>query len=168
MTERVRIMVMLALTLIILVVVNAQILDKENIVREGTTVLLRLEPVDPRSLLQGDYMALRYEMTGAVARAAEAAGVNDGVAVIRLGELNEAQFVAIHDGKELGDGEFLLRFRKRGETVRLASDAFFFEEGAASLFDRARFGELRVAEDGEAVLTGLRDANGRRLGDAGL
>jgi uncharacterized membrane-anchored protein len=41
--------------------------------------------------------------------------------------------------------------------VRLASDAFFFEEGQGQTYQRARFGELRVADDGSAVLVGLRD-----------
>lgn len=164
MTERIRVIVMMAITVVILGAVNVQILDKERTIRQGTTVLLRLRPQDPRSLIQGDYMALRYAMTDAVAVAADAAGINDGLAVIKLGPLDEAQFVAIYDGEELRDYQFLLRFRKRGESVRIASDAFFFEEGTANLYDRARFGELRVADDGNAVLTGLRDERGIPLG----
>jgi len=163
MTERIRLIVLLAMTVVILGMVNSQIMGKEKTVREGTLVLLRLAPVDPRSLMQGDYMALRYAMTDDVAQAATAAGVNDGVAVIRLGDQNEAQFVVIHDGRSLADDEVLLRFRKRGESVRIASDAFFFEEGAAERYNSARFGELRVAENGDAVLTGLRDAAGQRI-----
>ena len=48
--------------------------------------------------------------------------------------------------------------------MRLASDAYFFEEGQLAVYDRARFGELGVADDGEAVLTGLRDQQRERLG----
>jgi uncharacterized membrane-anchored protein len=165
MTERIRLLVMLAMTVIILIAVNNQIVDKEMIVRHGTTVLLRLAPADPRSLIQGDYMSLRYAMTNDVARAAEAAGVDDGVAVFEPGKLDEANFVAVYAGQKLADDQFLLRFRKRGESVRIASDAFFFEEGQADLYSGARFGELRVADDGDAVLTGLRDNRGIMLGE---
>ena len=35
---------------------------KENVLRTGTTVLLQTVPVDPRSLLQGDYAILDYEI----------------------------------------------------------------------------------------------------------
>lgn len=149
-----------------LVVVNVQIAGKERILDEGATVLLRLAPVDPRSLLQGDYMALRYAMAERVAAAAEEAGIRDGAVVIELDERRIAHFVALHEGGTPGEDQYLLRFRKRGQGVRLASDAWFFEEGQWDTYRSARFGELRVAADGEAVLTGLRDEAGERLGEA--
>jgi uncharacterized membrane-anchored protein len=159
-----RLIVLGAMTAIILTVINIEIASKERIVRDGTTVLLQLAPRDPRSLLQGDYMALRYSMAGAVARAAESAQVSDGRAVITLQENGEARFVRIDQGQALQQGEYLLQFRKRGESVRLASDAFFFEEGEWDTYSGARFGEVRVNRSGAAVLTGLRDGYGERLG----
>ena len=50
--------------------------------------------------------------------------------------------------------------------MRLASDAYFFEEGSGQDYGGARFGEIRINTDGDAVLTGLRDAEGNRLGSA--
>ena len=38
------------------------IIGKENIVRNGTAMLLPLAPRDPRSLMQGDFMRLDYAM----------------------------------------------------------------------------------------------------------
>ncbi len=149
--------VLIAMTVVIVCFVNLQIVGKERILRDGTTVLLRLAPVDPRSLLQGDYMALRYAMASEVSSAARAAGVADGRIVIELGENDEAQFVALYDGQQLAANQHLLRFRKRGDAVRLASDAWFFEEGQGETWRVARFGELRVDDDGDAVLVGLRD-----------
>jgi uncharacterized membrane-anchored protein len=163
-TERIRIAVIGVMTVVILALVNVEIAGKERIVREGATVLLQLAPVDPRSLLQGDYMALRYAMSGDVARAAEAEGVRDGAIVIALDENRVAQFIAMHDGSAPAAGQQLLQFRKRGESVRLASDAFFFEEGQGQTYQRARFGELRVADDGSAVLVGLRDEQHELMG----
>ncbi len=43
--------------------VNLSIQTKEDIKANGETVLLQLAPVDPRSLMQGDYMALRFAIT---------------------------------------------------------------------------------------------------------
>ncbi|KIG15596.1 putative membrane protein [Enhygromyxa salina] len=52
---------------IVLCVVSAGLvigasLQKERVLSTGQTVLLPLAPVDPRSLMQGDYMILRYEL----------------------------------------------------------------------------------------------------------
>lgn len=163
-SDRLRIVIMAAMTAVILAVVNGQILGKERIVAHGATVLLRLAPIDPRSLLQGDYMALRYAMSDDVARAARSEQVRDGRIVIELVQNGEASFVGLYQGQELSPEQRLLKFRKRGDSVRLASDAFFFEEGDWSIYSAARFGELRVDDDGDAVLVGLRDANADALG----
>ena len=39
------------------------VVQKERVVRSGNLVLLPLAPVDPRSLMQGDYMILDYAVT---------------------------------------------------------------------------------------------------------
>jgi uncharacterized membrane-anchored protein len=163
---RARIIVLVFTVATVLLVINLEIAGKEKIVRDGTTVLLRIAPRDPRSLLQGDYMALRYTMAGAVASEAEQFEMNDGIAVIELGELNEARFVSLYKGQQLQDRQHLLRYRKRGDSVRLASDAYFFEEGSGQEYRVARFGEIRINTNGDAVLIGLRDAEGERLGSA--
>jgi uncharacterized membrane-anchored protein len=163
--EHVRYFVLLVTVVAVLGLVNREIIGKEHILHDGRIVLLRLAPRDPRSLLQGDYMALRYSMAGEVATAAKQHDVNDGRVIVALRENGEADFVAIYDGQQLTATQQLLRFRRRGESVRLASDAFFFEEGQFEQYSTARFGELRVAENGDAVLTGLRDGDGVRLGD---
>ena len=145
---------------------NGMIAHKESTIRNGTTMYLELGPRDPRSLMQGDYMALRYTMAGAVASSAEQFEMDDGIAVIELGELNEARFVSLYKNQPLQDRQHLLRYRKRGDSVRLASDAYFFEEGSWQEYAAARFGEIRVNANGDAVLIGLRDAEGERLGPA--
>lgn len=161
--------IVLAVTVIVILgVINVEIMKKEAIVADGATVLLRIAPRDPRSLLQGDYMALRYSMARQVAMDAKEANITDGLIVTELAESGEASFVAIYDGQQLTDTQQLLKFRRRGESVRLASDAFFFEEGQSETYQRARFGELRVSNDGEAVLVGLRNDEHERIGTAVL
>jgi len=78
----------------ILLFVNYGIYGKELLIRTGEPVLLELAPVDPRSLIQGDYMDLRYEI---------ATGLEDqtiprrGALVITLDEHHVAHFVRIDD-----------------------------------------------------------------------
>ncbi|MGD1984388.1 MAG: GDYXXLXY domain-containing protein, partial [Chromatiaceae bacterium] len=76
-SERTRLFVLVAMTVAILVFVNLQIMQKEDIIENGETLLLRLAPQDPRSLLQGDYMALRYAMTRDIALAARETNATD-------------------------------------------------------------------------------------------
>ncbi len=165
-SEQMRLMIMGVMAVIILGFVNMEIAGKEHIISKGTTMLLRIAPRDPRSLMRGDYMALRYSMAEAVATAAKDAEFSDGSIIVSLGAKDEAKFVALYHGQSLSPGQHLLQFRKRGETVRLASDAFFFEEGQWQTYNGARFGEIRVDVDGSAVLIGLRDAESVRMGPA--
>ncbi len=108
-------------------------------------------------------MALRYALAGEVGRAANTAEISDGHAVIELNDQQVARFIRLYDDEALKPGEHLLRFRKRGETVRLASDAYFFEEDQSETFQSARYGDLRVDDSGHIVLTGLRDDDFERL-----
>lgn len=148
---------------LILAAANFLIYGKEAVLAEGEVMLLELQPRDPRSLLQGDYMSLRYQM-GRELEASVSAATADGHAVVQLDDKRVAHFVRLHDGTApLAAEERLLRFRKRGGVVRIAGDAFFFQEGQAQMYQPARYGELRVDLGGEAVLVGLRDGELKAL-----
>jgi uncharacterized membrane-anchored protein len=127
--------------------------EKERTLREGRAVLLALAPVDPRSLMQGDYLALAY----AIAREVPPHAPADGRLVLEDGaDGGAARLVRVHAGEPLRAGEYLLRYRRRGGRVRLGAESLFFEEGAGPALAAARYGELRVDEDGDAVLVGVR------------
>jgi uncharacterized membrane-anchored protein len=149
--------------LAVLAVVNFAAWQKEQVLGKGQTVLLELAPVDPRSLLQGDYMALNYRVANDIRLHLQAPSV-DGVAVVALDPEHKGQFVRIQQpGEALQANETLIRFRKRGSVVRIGAEAFFFQEGQGSVYRPAKYGELKVAADGEVVLVGLRDAEGKVL-----
>ena len=139
-------------TLLVLVVVNLLIVKKEETITDGRTMLLRLAPRDPRSLIQGDYMILRYAIASEVKRAQ----LQDrGYIVVSLDENEVATFVRVHQGDNLHAGEYLLFYRNRGG-IRLGAESFMFQEGDADLYSNARYGELKVDESGASVLIGLR------------
>lgn len=137
------------------------IVQKERLLAGGQVVLLELAPVDPRSLIQGDYMRLDYVLTRAID--ANADWPRDGAIVVKIDANGVATFVRRRDASPLQPDELLLRYRRRDGRVRVGSDAYFFEEGSARRFERARYGELRVARDGNSVLVGLRDSLARAL-----
>jgi uncharacterized membrane-anchored protein len=139
-----------------LLVPNVAIVQKERLLAAGTPVLIELAPVDPRSLIQGDYMRLDYAIARELSGRTE--WPRDGQLVVRLDDSGVARFVRLHDGAPLGSREHLLQYRRRGRRIRIGSDAFFFQEGQASRYAGARYGELRVDRDGASVLVGLRDS----------
>jgi len=143
---------------------NWMIYARERLLAEGAVVLLQLAPIDPRSLMQGDFMALRFKVeTDAFGRGRvqEAA---DGRIVVRQDERGVAAFVRRDRGEPLAAGELRLRYRVRDGRVKFATNAFFFQEGHARLYERARYGEFRAAPGGELLLTHLRGEGLERLG----
>jgi uncharacterized membrane-anchored protein len=148
-------------TLFVLVAVNYLIVQKEGTLANGRTMLLHLAPVDPRSLIQGDYMELRYAIGEAIPKAL--LSKNKGNIVVVLDSNNVARFVRVHRGEKLGDGEYLLFYRNRGE-LRLGAESFMFQEGDAGLYSKAKYGELKVDASGASVLVGLRGEDFKPLG----
>ena len=140
---------MLGGLVLVLVVANAAVIDRERVIVSGTPVLLELAPVDPRSLIQGDYMALRFTIVSQI----EERDPGGDKASVNVDERGVATLST--DGR----GSLKLRYRMRGSQAWLGTNAYFFEEGSAARYDKARFGEFRVDRDtGEAVIVGLRDS----------
>jgi len=147
-------------TLLVIVAVNFLIIKKEDTLANGRTMLLRLAPVDPRSLIQGDYMVLRYAIAREVSKNQLK---NSGCIVVSLDENDVAKFLRVHKGEDLKTGEHLLFYRNR-RGLRLGAESFMFQEGDAKLYSNARYGELKVDKSGKSVLIGLRSENFRPLG----
>ncbi len=131
--------------LLVLLGVNASIVAKERIKSDGQTIYLALAPVDPRSLMQGDYMALRFEIVGHISTDQSGS----------VGLLVAPNGIATYNPDQSAPG-LRIRYRIRNQQVWLGTDAYFFEEGTAQRYWGAKYGEFRVDRDsGEAVLVGL-------------
>ncbi|MFM5125767.1 GDYXXLXY domain-containing protein [Aeromonas veronii] len=145
--------------LAILAGINATVWRYEHAMSSGEVVLLRLAPVDPRSLMQGDYMRLNYEiareLTSRDARTTQNKGSD--TLVIRLDAHQVATLVA--DGKpdRLASDERLLQVHQSERQWQIGPDAYFFEEGTGEQYEAARYGEFRLQADGKTLLVGLRD-----------
>jgi uncharacterized membrane-anchored protein len=119
-------------------------------------MLLELAPRDPRSILQGDYMVLRYSLARQINRKEVS---EDGYVVVKLDQNNVASFVRKQqDDEKLQPNEHLLQYRIRNGVAKIATDAYFFQEQHGQYYRSARYGEVRVSDNGNAVLVGLRDA----------
>jgi Uncharacterized membrane-anchored protein len=149
--------------LLVLLLVNASIYQREQLLSTGNVVLLELAPVDPRSLMQGDYMALRFKLENDF-RAQPLPTAENGRVVVQLDERGVATFLRRDDGSPLRPGELALKYRIRNTQLKFATNAFFFEEGTADRYTAARYGEFRVAPSGDMLLTALRDKDLQPLG----
>jgi uncharacterized membrane-anchored protein len=151
--------IMIALAVLVLAALNYGIYEKEQIKKNGETLLLELAPVDPRSLMQGDYMRLRYAIGRKVPVKELASHQKRGYMVIRQDENNVAQFARFHKGEDLTEGEKLLHFHKKYRSVRIVPDSFFFQEGHAKYYQNAKYGVFKFDDSGNRLLVGLADEN---------
>lgn len=153
-----------ALGLLVLAAIGCSIAGKERILREGERLLVPLGPRDPRSLMQGDYMVLRYDVPDRIVEAARQRGKRRGLLVMRRDSEGRASFVRLHEeGEELAPRDRLVEYVWRGDRVDVGAPSYFFPEGSGEKYRSARFGELRLGADGETVLVGLRDDQLRPL-----
>jgi uncharacterized membrane-anchored protein len=137
----------LVAALIVLVAINGSILGKERIKTHGQRIYLELGSVDPRSLMQGDYMALHFRIADSMSADAS------GTAALRI----DPRGIATLDPKATARSP-RIRYRVRNGAIWLGTNAYFFEEGAGERYAPAQYGEFRLdRETGEAVLVGLAD-----------
>ncbi|MGK5024723.1 GDYXXLXY domain-containing protein [Janthinobacterium sp. RB2R34] len=151
---------MLAGLLLVLVVGNGAIWQKEQLIANGAPVLVALEPVDPRSLMQGDYMTLNFLSISALNELSgfDESGKRPHVVLTR-DERGVASVKRVDDGTPLAPGEYRMQLTRKAGRWTLVSDAWFFKEGEGEHFGKARYGEFRVMPDGRALLVGMRDEN---------
>lgn len=164
----------------VLTVANWGIWTHEAILRTGQRVVLALAPVDPRSLMQGDYMSLNFELVNHLRTAAQATQSankdkdanrqkpRQGFAILSIDDKGVASLAGVsqtYPSMILADGKTVIMRYKTGPfgTVSLASHEYFFPEGQGSHFAQAKYGEFRVRKDGKALLSGLLDENLNRL-----
>jgi uncharacterized membrane-anchored protein len=139
-------------------IANVSIMQKEAVAAAGTTLFVELAPVDPRSLMQGDYMRLSFGIgqlpqTRTPIRALVGTRDERGVWTANRPD----------DGGPLSSGEIKINLTGTADHPIFVTDAWFFKEGEADRWQPARFGEFRVKPDGSAVLIGLRGRNLEKL-----
>lgn len=152
----------LANLIVLLIYFNFSVWQKENILKQGQLVLLELAPVDPRSLMQGDYMELRYHIAQDLPQSNLS---NRGFLVVRLDSLGVAQRVRLQRHRTpISLGEYLLSYHRPNDwNLYLGAESFFFQEGESAKYDSAKYGALRVDHKGHSVLTGLYDAQRKEI-----
>jgi uncharacterized membrane-anchored protein len=146
---------------LVLALANWHIVQKRAVIADGQVLLLELRPADPRSLIQGDYMALALADATMPDAAMIATLPYRGTVILSLDGNRVGRYVRLDDGMPLQADELRVRYRRhedwRGPRLDYGAQSFFFQGGDAALYQDAKYALLRVADDGSTVLTDLAD-----------
>ena len=134
---------------------NNSIVKKEEILSNGKLILLKLVPVDPRSIMQGDFMRLRYDISNKI-------DIDNipkrGFCVIKLDSAGIAYRVRLQEDKSpKNEGELLIEYTSGYSDINIGAESYFFEEGKSKKYISAKYGGVRVDNEGNSVLVGLYD-----------
>ena len=147
---------------LLLVYFNWSVYQKEQTLKEGQLVLLQLAPVDPRSLMQGDYMRLSYKEANSELTDGQEA--KRGYVVLKLDHNHVGKIMRLQESPEpVNENEIVLKYKTINGRLFLGAESFFFEEGQDSVYNDAAYGGLRVDSKGESLLVGLYDEDFRQI-----
>jgi uncharacterized membrane-anchored protein len=142
----------------LLTVANVGIWQKEKLIAEGQPLFVELLPADPRSLMQGDYMTLRFKLP---ALPPPVTGLQPGPRpqlLARRDARGVATLQVLPAGSVPVGTDLKVALNAKAGAWVLVTDAWFFPEGEAARWAAARYGEFRVDGSGQALLVGLRGA----------
>jgi uncharacterized membrane-anchored protein len=170
-----RINVWIALAIVLLTqtgVLGWMVYDRQRVLRDGREIVLKTEPIDPRSLFRGDYVVLSYPITRLPVTPPEELTPNE----LRYVTLEEKQpgdwaFVAVSKTlpSSLGTNQVMLAGRivdvwrggpQEQMQLRFGIESYFVPEGEGKVLeDKVRTGELKVVvavdQRGKAAIKGL-------------
>lgn len=146
----------------LLVYINYSISEKELILSNGKLILLELAPKDPRSLMQGDYMSLRYS----ISRDFNSNSIpRRGYCVVTLNDSNIASAERFQEETTpLNDGEYLIEYTSPNRwNINIGAESYFFQEGSASKYEAAKYGGVQIDSEGNSLLVGLYDESLKKI-----
>lgn len=148
--------------IILLGLFNYSVFQKEKLLSDGQLILLELTPVDPRSLMQGDYMRLRYAISDSI----DSDSISKrGFCVIKLKGNGIGEKIRTQENKTpINENEFLIKYTlKEWRGISIGAESYFFQEGEADKYENAKYGGIKVDTEGNSLLIGLYDENQKKI-----
>ena len=154
--------------------------DRDQLILTGKEIMLELAPVDPLSLLQGQYLIIDFKLEDAEIEVDEneinSNKVNYGYRhhriVLSYNESGVAKFNRFEDDQPLNSDELLFKVRRairRNNTkyfykIDVSQNSFLIEENTEKKYEeKAKYGVFKVGPDGDYVLVDLADKDLNRL-----
>jgi uncharacterized membrane-anchored protein len=147
---------------IVIFLFNKSVFHKEETLENGKLVLLELAPVDPRSLMQGDYMRLRY----AIARNIPKDSISKrGYCIVELDDKGIAQKKRFQqEVNPISTSEYAIRYNtKKWRDISIGAESYFFQEGKGENYEKAKYGGLMIDKNGKSILVGLYDKDLKKI-----
>ena len=157
--------------------------DRDRLILTGKEILLELAPVDPLSLLQGQYMIINFALERENIQLKEE-DVNSGrihinhnesaTIVLRYNESGVANFNRFKDDQLLASNEILFKIKARRHwrdngsenfyRIDIEQESFLFKENTEKKYEeKAKYGVFKVGPDGDFVLVDLADKDLNKL-----
>ena len=167
--------ILLIINIVTLFVVTGFSANKEEGYKKSDSYFyLELAPVDPRSLLQGDYMTLNYDI---IDKAQEIIfnGIYDskdennkfldmrkGYIVVSLDENKVAKFVKLSKEKTDEKDLLFIAFKSDGFNININANSYLFQEGTGDKYENARYSKV-VLVGNNLRLIDLRDKDFKEI-----
>ncbi|AVQ30020.1 GDYXXLXY domain-containing protein [Fusobacterium varium] len=150
--------IFVVLNLLLLMIVFGYSVIKEEKNLKKATFYIKTVPVDPRSLIQGDYMVLNYDI--AESARMEIGNIRKGYIRIKINDLKIAEFIRI-DEEYLppSNNEISIQFQKNGSNIDIGVNSYLFQEGTGNKFQKAQYAEVIELKNGKLRLKNLLDKN---------
>lgn len=159
--KRITIWLLAGVTLLQLVVMTVQITRSEWLLAHGRSIKLELAPLDPRSLLQGDYVVLSYTISQPEWEEAQLKEVEEGskaTLVLAPDASGVYQLKRLYEeGSPLQEDEVLIRAKWDGfRGFDYGIEHYFIPEGTGlEVVRQAQYAEVKVSAKGDAILVRL-------------
>jgi uncharacterized membrane-anchored protein/uncharacterized membrane protein len=136
-----------------------QTASSERLLTTGTSIKLEITPIDPRSLLQGDYVTLNYSISTVPESFEEELESYQSLSKVKVVLSPDAG--GIHrfnrfytSGEQIAKNELVINGQASGwRQIYYGIETYFVPEGTGLAVERdARFAYVRVGADGDALL----------------
>ncbi|ODB53664.1 hypothetical protein A7311_04800 [Paenibacillus polymyxa] len=144
-------------------IIGYQTVRSETLLATGASIKLKLAPIDPRSLLQGDYVALNYDISPPPSKTPlQEEEWSRGKVKVVLTPDNQGVYVAdrlYQDGEKLASHEVILNGQWYGSRIVYGIENYFIPEGTGRTVEQnAHFAHIRVSRNGDALLERLAES----------
>ncbi len=157
---------LIGILLLQMAILSWQIGYKEMLLQTGTEIKLELAPVDPRSMMQGDYVALNYE----ISRSFDFLGTyiwmkGDLVQLVLREQEGVYRYAGYYKYRrnwnfpyDAIDGDVIITGRVKGFSIQFGIEQYYVPEGTGrAVEETAKYAIVKVGKGGDAILVGLTD-----------
>ena len=178
--------ILLIINIVILFVVTGFSANKEESYKKlDSYFYLELTPVDPRSLLQGDYMTLNYDIidkasdfiynnrtyiydgeneneVDEIRELRKLADAKRAYIAVRLDKNRVARYVKITKEKTDEKDLLFIAYKTNGFDVNINVNSYLFQEGTGDKYENARYSKVVLVGD-KLRLVDLRDKDFKEI-----